>query len=74
MIKFIELKDARIYPVQNGVAKEIGDVVLSDGEIRGFARVKTDETYTMLTLRNGNILVTATSYDEIKSKLIAEDK
>ena len=73
-MKFIELKNARIYPAQNGVAKEIGDIVLSDDEIRGFARVKTDETYTMLTLRNGNILVTATSYGEIKSKLIAEDE
>lgn len=73
-MKFIELKNVRIYPDQNGVAMEIGDIVLSDGEIRGFARVKTDETYTMLTLRNGNILVTATSYGEIKSKLIAEEE
>lgn len=73
-MKFIELKNARIYPAQNGVEKEIGDIVLSDGEIRGFARVKMEDAYTMLTLRNGNILVTATTYEEIKSKLITEDE
>lgn len=73
-MRFIELKDARVYPQQNGIATEIGDIVLSDSEIRGFTRAKTDETRTMITLRNGNILITATSYEEIKSKLIAEDK
>ena len=73
-MQFIELKDARIYPAQNGVAKEIGDIVLNENEIRGFERVKMDEMYTMLSLRNGNILVTATPYAEIKSKLIGEEK
>lgn len=73
-MRFVELKDARVYPQQNGIATEIGDIVLSDSEIRGFTRAKTDEASTMVTLRNGNILVTATSYEEIKSKLIAEDK
>lgn len=73
-MRFVELKDARVYPQQNGIATEIGDIVLSDSEIRGFTRAKTDETRTMITLRNGNILITATSYEEIKSKLIAEDK
>ena len=73
-MRFVELKDARIYPQQNGIATEIGDIVLNEGEIRGFTRAKTDEASTMVTLRNGNILVTATSYEEIKSKLIAEDK
>ena len=73
-MRFVELKDARVYPQQNGIVTEIGDIVLSDSEIRGFTRAKTDETRTMITLRNGNILITATSYEEIKSKLIAEDK
>lgn len=73
-MRFVELKDSRVYPQQNGIATEIGDIVLNEGEIRGFTRAKTDEASTMVTLRNGNILVTATSYEEIKSKLIAEDK
>lgn len=73
-MRFVELKDSRVYPQQNGIATEIGDIVLNKGEIRGFTRAKTDEASTMVTLRNGNILVTATSYEEIKSKLIAEDK
>ena len=72
-MRFVELKDARVYPQQNGIATEIGDIVLSDSEIRGFTHAKTDETRTMITLRNGNILVTATSYEEIKSRLITED-
>ena len=72
-MKFVELKDSQIYPAQNGAAKEIGDIVLSNSAIRGFTRAKTDETRTMITLRNGNILVTATSYDDIKSRLITED-
>lgn len=73
-MRFVELKDSRVYPQQNGIATEIGDIVLNEGEIRGFTRAKTDEASTMVTLRNGNILVTATSYEEIKSKLIAEDE
>lgn len=73
-MRFVELKDSRVYPQQNGIATEIGDIVLNKGEIRGFTRAKTDEASTMVTLRNGNILVTATSYEKIKSKLIAEDK
>lgn len=74
MMRFVELKDARVYSQQNSVATEIGDIVLSEGEIRGFTRAKTDEASTVVTLRNGNILVTATPYEEIKSKLIEEDK
>lgn len=73
-MRFVELKDSRVYPQQNGIATEIGDIVLNEGEIRGFTRAKTDEASTMVTLRNGNILVTATSYEEIKSRLITEDE
>lgn len=73
-MRFVELKDARVYPQQNGIATKIGDIALNEGEIRGFTRAKTDEASTVVTLRNGNILVTATSYEEIKSKLIGEEK
>ena len=73
-MKFIELKDVSIYGARDCSAKNLGDVVLVLDEIRGFVRKENDAEHTYVMMRAGVTLITATSYEEIKSKLITEDE
>lgn len=75
MIKFIELKDASFWSNKNKIMKDIGELTLATSEIAFVSQCENNKDYTMVVLRGGELMViTATSYEEIKSKLITEDK
>ena len=75
MIKFIELKDASFWSNKNKIIKDIGKLILAASEIAFVSRYENNTDRAMVVLRGGELMViTATSYEEIKSKLIAEDK
>ena len=75
MIRFIELKDASFWSNKNKIMKNIGELTLAASEIAFVSQHENNDDYTMVVLRGGELMViTATSYEEIKSKLIAEDK
>lgn len=73
MIKFIEFKETSVYG-QDCTLKKLGDVILALDEIRGIARLENDTEHAHVMMREGVTLMTATTYEEIKSKLIEEDK
>ena len=74
-MKFIELKDASFWSNKNKIMKDIGELILAASEIAFVARWEDDNDYNMVVLRGGELMViTATPYEEIKSKLIEEDK
>lgn len=73
MAKFIELKDASFWSNKNKIMKDIGELTLAASEIAFVSRCENNNDYTMVVLRGGELMViTATSYAEIKSKLITE--
>lgn len=75
MIQFIELKDASFWSNKNKIMKNIGELTLATSEIAFVSRHENNTDYTMVVLRGGELMViTATSYEEIKSKLIEEDE
>lgn len=75
MIQFIELKDASFWSNKNKIMKDIGKLILAASEIAFVSRHENNDDYTMVVLRGGELMViTATSYEEIKSKLIGEEK
>ena len=72
-MKFIELKDASFWSNKNKIMKDVGELILAASEIAFVARCEDDNDYNMVVLRGGELVViTATSYEEIKSKLITE--
>jgi hypothetical protein len=74
-MKFIELKDASFCSNKNKIMKDIGKLILAASEIAFVSRHENNDDYTMVVLRGGELMViTATSYEEIKSKLIGEEK
>nr|DAG28680.1 MAG TPA: hypothetical protein [Caudoviricetes sp.] len=75
MKQFIELKDASFWSNKNKIMKNIGELILAASEIAFVSRHENNTDYTMVVLRGGELMViTATSYEEIKSKLIGEEK
>lgn len=75
MIKFIELKDASFWSNKNKIMKDIGEPILAASEIAFVSQFENNKDYTMVVLRGGELMViTATPYEEIKSKLIEGDK
>lgn len=74
-MKFIELKDASFWSNKNKIMKNIGELTLATSEIAFVSRHENNTDYTMVVLRGGELMViTATSYAEIKSRLITEDE
>jgi hypothetical protein len=74
-MKFIELKDASFWSNKNKIMKDIGELILAASEIAFVSRHENNTDYTMVVLRGGELMViTATPYEEIKSKLIEEGK
>lgn len=74
-MKFIELKDASFWSNKNKIMKNIGELTLAASEIAFVSRCENNTDYTMVVLRGGELMViTATTYEEIKSKLIGEEK
>lgn len=74
-MKFIELKDVSFWSNKNKIMKDIGELTLATSEIAFVSRHENNDDYTMVVLRGGELMViTATSYEEIKSKLITEDE
>lgn len=75
MMRFVELKDASFWSNKNKIMKNIGELTLAASEIAFVSRCENNDDYTMVVLRGGELMViTATSYEEIKSKLITEDE
>lgn len=74
MIQFIELKDAAVYSVQKREASKLGDIIFGVSDISGCSAIEDEKYKTIVSLKSGGLLLTATTYKEIKSRLITEEK
>lgn len=74
MIRFIELKDAAVYSPQKREASKLGDVIFGVSDISGCSAIEDEKYKAVVSLKSGGLLLTATTYEEIKSKLITEDE